>query len=547
MLGLAGVLLCLAGPALPAGAQDSRILQVWPDRGIGVASGLLEGAAAQAETQVLPFGVCRTSSGDVVRARTYLRFPLDVFPPGTEILRTTLYVYTDGGSNAGEAAFGAYRVLEPWEEDGWSDDPATWPILLAVPIASTVASFDVVTPTPPPPPPTPIPTIALTVTATPTLTATETSALFSKPAGHGLVQVVAAATTTVTVTLDPPDSEVTVGATTTVDIRIEDVTNLYSAQVYLTFDSDLLEVVDADPDTEDVEIQPGNFLAPDSEVVENFVAQDGQGIGEIRFQMEPSEPVSGTGTLATITFRGKEVGSSELSFGGDYVYLEDYDGGEITAELEDGSITVTSEESATPTPGPSPTSTSTSTPGPSPTPTSTSTPGPSPTPTSPTSPLVTPTPGPTSTPTSRPSTSTPGPTPTSPASPSPTPTSLPSTAPVVSLRQGAGTWLVWDVTALMRAWQAREIHNHGLALAPAPDPDADPETTGDLLVARWLAADDHDTRPYLIVEFDVHPVTPEPVLPPAGSPAGWGGAGLLLIGVVLLILGLAMRHGSRCA
>ena len=544
MLGLAGVLLCLAWPAFPAGAQDSRILQVWPDRGIGVASGLLEGATAHAETQVLPFGVCRTSSGDVVRARTYLRFPLDVFPPGTEILRTTLYVYTDGGSNVGEAAFGAYRVLEPWEEDGWSDDPATWPILLAVPIASTVASFDVVTPTPPPP--TPVPTTALTVTATPTLTATETSALFSKPAGHGLVQVAAA--TTVTVTLDPLDSEVTVGATTTVDIRIENVTDLYSADVCLTFDSDLLEVVDAEPSTEDVvEIQAGTFLGLDAMVEDNIVYQ-GQDDGEIYFYQTTGDgPVSGSGVLASITFRGKEVGSSELGCDGDYVDLEDYDGGAITAELEDGSVTVTSEESATQTPGPSPTSTPTSTPGPSPTPTSTSTPGPSPTPTSLTSPLVTPTPGPTSTPTPRPPTSTPGPTPTSPASPSPTPTSLPSSAPVVSLRQGAGTWLVWDVTALMRAWQAREIHNYGLALAPAPDPDADPETTGDLLVARWLAADDHDTRPYLIVEFDVHPVTPEPVLPPAGSPAGWGGAGVLLIGAALLILGLAMRRGSRCA
>lgn len=540
MLGLAGVLLCLAGPAFPAGAQDSRILQVWPDRGIGVASGLLEDATAHAETQVLPFGVCRTSSGDVVRARTYLRFPLDVFPPGTEILRTTLYVYTDGGSNAGEAAFGAYRVLEPWEEDGWSDDPATWPILLAVPIASTVASFDVVTPTPPPPPPTPIPTTVLTVTATPTLTATETSALFSKPAGHGLVQVAAAATT-VTVTLDPLDSEVTVGATTTVDILIENVTDLYSADVYLTFDETLLEVVDADPSTEDVvEIQPGIFPG---EVVENIVYQD-QDDGEIYFYQTTGDgPVSDSGVLASITFRGKKVGTSSLHF--EEVYLDD--GGQDDADTRNGSVTVTSEESPTPTPGPSPTPTSTSTPGPSPTPTSTSTPGPSPTPTSPSSSLVTPTPGPTSTPTPRPPTSTPGPTPTSPASPSPTPTSLPSTAPVVSLRQGAGTWLVWDVTALMRAWQAREIHNHGLALAPAPDPDADPETTGDLLVARWLAADDHDTRPYLIVEFDVHPVTPEPVLPPAGSPAGWGGAGVLLIGAVLLTLGLAMRRGFRCA
>jgi hypothetical protein len=532
LLGLAGLLLCLAGPTFPAAARDSRILQVWPDRSIGVASGLLEDATAHATTRVLPFGVCSTSSGDIVRARTYLRFPLDVFPPGTEILRTTLYVYMDSGSDAGEAAFGAYRVLESWEEDGWDDDPSTWPKLLGVPIAATVTRFDVVTP--PPPPPTPVPTTAPTAATTPTLTATETSALFSKPAGHGLVQ----GTTTVTVTLYPLNSEVAVGATTTVDIRIENVIDLYSADVYLTFDEKLLEVVDADPDTDGVQIEPGNFLGLDAMV-------EDQDSGEIYFFQEADDPVTGSGVLASIIFQGKNIGTSSLDF--EEVYLDD--GGQDDAYTEDGSVTVTGEESSTPTPSPSPTFTSTSTPGPSPTPTLTSTPGPSPTPTptptSPTSPLVTPTPGPTSTPTPRPSTSTPGPTPTS-TSPLPTPTSLPSTAPVVPLQQGAGTWLAWDVTALMRAWQAREIHNYGLALAPAPDPDADPETTGDLLVVRWLAADDHETRPYLIVEFEVHPVTPEPVLPPAGSPAGWGVVGLLLIGVVLLFLGLAVQRGSQC-
>jgi len=101
----------------------------------------------------------------------------------------------------------------------------------------------------------------------------------------------------------------------------------------------------------------------------------------------------------------------------------------------------------------------------------------------------------------------------------------------------------------MRACLAGEVSDDGLALAPAPDPNADPETAGDLLVARWLAADDPATRPYLIAEFRVHPVTPTPtstpvpVLPSAGGSVGWGAVGLLLIGAALLILGLMVRHG----
>ena len=100
----------------------------------------------------------------------------------------------------------------------------------------------------------------------------------------------------------------------------------------------------------------------------------------------------------------------------------------------------------------------------------------------------------------------------------------------------------------MRAWYAGEVPNHGLALAPAPDPDAGPETAGDLLVARWLAVNDFSTKPYIIAEFEVHPVTPTPtatpapLLPPAGSTVGWRGVGWLLVGAALLILGLAGRR-----
>lgn len=373
LLGLTGVLLCLFGPMFPAGAQDSRVLQVWPDRSIGVTSGLLEGVAVYTATQVFSFGVSRTSAGDVVCARTYLHFPLDVFPPGAEILRAALYVYVDSGSGVGEATMGAYRVLEPWEEGDLGDDPAGWPRLLTSPIAATTARFDVVAPM------LPVPTPALTATSTlastPTLTATETSSnLFSKPA-----------------------SRMSIGPG----------------------------------------VQPG-----------------------------PAPP-SLTSPLST------------------------------------------------------------------------------PTPTSPTSPLPTPTPIPSPT-----STSTPGPTPTSPATPLPTPSPRPSPdAPVLSLGRVAGTWLTWDVTALMRAWLAGEVPRHGLALASAPAPDAGPDTAGDLLVARWLTADDPGTRPYIVAEFKVHPVTPTPtftpgpVLPSAGSPVGWGAAGLLFIGAALLVLGLVVRRG----
>ncbi len=501
-----GVLLgiiVLALSVIGLSPSSSRSLQLWPDRSVGVTTVLLEDMSAHTDSQVFSWGVHRTAEGEVVRARTYLHFPLDAFSPGTDILRATLHVYVDTASATGEATFGAYRVIEQWEEEDWGDDPAGWPVLLTTPIAVTEARFDVVTPTlplttpvptstpvvtPTPTLTTPVPTSTPIVTPTPTLTVTGSAALLSRPPGHGLAQ-------DATVTIALSDTEVSLGFTTVVSIRVENVIDLCDADVELAFDSTLLEVVDAVPDTEGVQIQAGAFFSPGL-VVKNIVYQD---YGEMEFivsQLDSTKPVSGSGVLATITFLGKAVGIARLNF--DNVFLEDCDGESIVARIRDGSIVVTNEEILTPT-----------------------------------------------------ATATPGATPTAPASPLPTPTAPPSPGVLpVALQQGEGTWLAWNVTALMRAWFAGEAPNHGLALASAPNPDADLEEAVDLLVARWIAAADPDTRPYLVVEFDVHPVTPTPtatatpvpILPPAGGSVGWGAVGLLFVGAALLVLGLTTQR-----
>jgi hypothetical protein len=320
---------------------------------------------------------------------------------------------------------------------------------------------------------------------------TESAAFISRPPGHGLVQ-------DVEVAIVLSDAEVSLGFTTVVSIHIENVVDLCDAEVNLTFDPKLLEVVDADPDTEGVQIQAGDFVSSDLSIT-NIVYQDDDE-GDIIFRLESTNPVSGSGVLATITFQGKAIGISRLRF--EDVFLEKCDDEDIVARIRDGSIIVIGEGTPTPTVTPTPEAT----------------------PTAPISPLPTPTPSP------------------------------PSGVLPVGLQRGEGTWLTWNVTALMRAWFAREVPNHGLALASAPNPDADLEEAGDLLVARWFAAADPNTRPYLIVEFDVLPVTPTPtftpvptatpiaILPPAGGTVGWGAVGLLFIGAAFLALGLMTRR-----
>ena len=140
LVGLAGALLCLKEPPSLDAAPAARTIQVWPDRSLGFSSGLWEPSAVPTPTQVLPLGVSRDAGGNVVRGRTYLHFPRDVFPSRTEILHATLYMYVDSAAGAEQqATIGAYRVVEPWGEEDRSTDPATWPRLLTSPVAVTNA------------------------------------------------------------------------------------------------------------------------------------------------------------------------------------------------------------------------------------------------------------------------------------------------------------------------------------------------------------------------------------------------------------------------
>ncbi|MEA3338343.1 MAG: cohesin domain-containing protein, partial [Chloroflexota bacterium] len=173
--------------------------------------------------------------------------------------------------------------------------------------------------------------------------------LFSTPVGYGLAQ-------DTMVVIAPQSSEAAVGATTTVDIKIENVEGLYGAEVHLTFDPALLEVMDSEPGVNGVQIQAGTFLSPD------FVGQHivDQAAGKIDFaiaQMPPNESVSGSGVLAKITFKGKAAGTSPVNF--ITVLLANQGGGEITAAAQNGNVTVIAGDTPTPTDTPIPENTAT--------------------------------------------------------------------------------------------------------------------------------------------------------------------------------------------
>ncbi len=231
------------------------------------------------------------------------------------------------------------------------------------------------------------------------------------------------------IVLDPQNGSIVHPGSLTVDVRVEDVTDLNAFDVGLTFDPAIVTVVDAVPGP-GVQMTAGSFLCGSQLVLYNTADNALGTLSFVATQLACS-PVSGSGVLFTIEFASVGAGVSALTFETDDVRLSDIDGVEIPSTVEDGSITVenptatatsTATWTATPTntSTPTPTATATATTTPSSTPTRTSTPTSTATPTATATSTSTATPTATATP-SNTATRTPTPTPTSTATATPTP------------------------------------------------------------------------------------------------------------------------------
>lgn len=153
------------------------------------------------------------------------------------------------------------------------------------------------------------------------------------------------------VRVQPGTQQIGIGQTATVEIRIENASGLYAADIELRFNPAVLQVQDADPGRDGVQIQPGNFPSPD------FVALNSadNATGVIRYaltQLPPKAPVNGSGLLATVVFRGQAAGTVDLTFS--LVNLANAQGQQLPASSQGGNIIVGGggPPPATPTPPP---------------------------------------------------------------------------------------------------------------------------------------------------------------------------------------------------
>jgi hypothetical protein len=110
----------------------------------------------------------------------------------------------------------------------------------------------------------------------------------------------------------PASQQIEEGGTTTADIFIDNVAELWGAEIQLQFDPTLVQVQDADPGTEGVQIEVGSFPSPDF-VAENKVDNGAGIVNYAMTQLAAKEPISGSGLLASITFQGVSQGNSDLT------------------------------------------------------------------------------------------------------------------------------------------------------------------------------------------------------------------------------------------
>ena len=110
---------------------------------------------------------------------------------------------------------------------------------------------------------------------------------------------------------DPPTLELMLDTQGKVNVFVQNVQNLYGIEFRLAFDPDLIEVIDADPGEDGVQIWPADWWK-DGFVAVNMVDNATGRIDFAATLLRPAQPVSGTRAIAVIPFKARKIGSSTL-------------------------------------------------------------------------------------------------------------------------------------------------------------------------------------------------------------------------------------------
>lgn len=154
-----------------------------------------------------------------------------------------------------------------------------------------------------------------------------------------------------------------IGGWADLTIKIENTKNFYGYELTLNYDPAIVEILDSDPNRDQVNAELGDFIQQDFLQL-NEINQPGELLLNLT-QIAPTQAVSGDGVLATVKLQGKANG--RVDFALTDIYLYDVNGAEIAYDVQGCSLQVAGASVSTPTPTATPTLTPTITETPSPT------------------------------------------------------------------------------------------------------------------------------------------------------------------------------------
>lgn len=135
---------------------------------------------------------------------------------------------------------------------------------------------------------------------------------------------------TTRVTVQPASGAYQTGSQFVVQIRVEDVVDLYGADVRLSFDPAKLMVVDPNPGTTKIEITPlSDFMVPGL-LVKNEANNTAGTVWYAAAQLLPDPEVSGSGAICSFTLQVLGTGDTDLVV--TYRKLSNKSGEEIPAD-----------------------------------------------------------------------------------------------------------------------------------------------------------------------------------------------------------------------
>ena len=146
---------------------------------------------------------------------------------------------------------------------------------------------------------------------------------------------------------EPAALDIAPGEVATVDILLEDASDVYGIDVRAHFDPAVVEIIDADAGKDGIQMKPGGFPKPDF-LVRNTADNEAGTLNYVTAQISPTLPATGAGVVLSVQLRAKAAGETSLTL--DSVDMANGKGQMLPVTVKSGAIRVIAPQAPTAVP-----------------------------------------------------------------------------------------------------------------------------------------------------------------------------------------------------